>query len=795
MTPVFRNVFLFLFLLTLLTYAGFCQTPTQTLRGTVTDASQGRPLAGASVQLRSLSSGTSDIGTITDEQGRFRLPNVPVGRHQVTISFLGYEPTVINEVLVESGKEQVLEVQLQPGVQQLGEATAVGARTDRTISAENITIEQVLRFPASYLDPARLATAYAGVVTTNDGTNNISVRGNSPNSLLWRLEGVEIVNPNHQSNAGTIGDRPTAAGGGVNMLSAQLLGTTRFLTAAFPSDYGNTVGGVMDMSLRPGNNERHEFIAQAGLIGLDLAAEGPLSKQKGSSYLVNYRYSFTGLLAAMGVTFGGEDIRFQDLSFNLTFPTRKGGRFTVFGLAGNSSNDFIAKAVDEQEEDKDRNTIRFTTRMAAGGLTLSQPLGTRWLWKTALVVSANRAARTLDFPGDTRFRPNYEMDTQKAARSTLTTSFNYRINARNSFRTGVYLTYTDNRLDVWRGMMPPVISSANGSLINGSVEGWMIQPYVNYQWLPVDNLTINAGFFYNSFTFNQSRSLEPRASVTWDVKPGRALTVAYGLHSQPQLPQVYFRLLDQQTGPRPNPNVNQSLGFTKAHHVVLGYKHQLTPDSYWKLEAYSQQLFDVPISAVPGSAFSALNLIESYVDEPLVNAGKGRNQGVELTYQKYLSRNFYVLASGSVYESKYRGSDNVWRSTRFDGGFTSNLTAGKEWTKSREGRSRIWGLNGRLTYAGGFRDRPIDLTASQQQSTTVYSSEEFSVKLPAYFRTDLRVYWKKSKARYSRTLSLDLQNLTGAQNAFYSYFDAFQGKVVQRYQLGLIPILNYRWEF
>lgn len=777
-------------LLCLLALTGLAQTPTQTIRGTVTDASQGRPLAGASIQLQH--SGSTHTGAVTDEQGRFRLTNVPVGRQQLSVSFVGYEPTIINEVLVESGKEQVLDIQLQPGVQQLSEATAIGTRTDRNLSAEYITTEQVLRFPATYLDPARLATAYAGVVNAYDGTNNISVRGNSPNSLIWRLEGVEIVNPNHQSNAGTIGDRPTAAGGGVNMLSAQLLGTTRFLTGAFSPEYGNTVGGVMDMSLRPGNNERHEFIAQAGLIGLDLAAEGPISKQKGSSYLVNYRYSFTGLLGAMGISFGGEDIRFQDLSFNLAFPNRKGGRLTVFGVAGNSSNDFVAKATEEQEEDKDRNNISFTTRMAAGGLTLTQPLGSRLLWKTALVLSANNSSREQSFPGDARFRANYENDDLEGSRYTLTTSLNYRINARNSVKAGIYVTRAGHSLSLWRADRPAVVSSSLGPLFTNSLAGWMIQPYVNYQWLPVDNLTVNAGLFYNSFTYNKSQSLEPRASVRWEVLPGKAITLAYGLHSQPQLPQVY---LARSVSPMPPTFDNGSLDFTKAHHLVAGYSHQFGPDSYGKIEVYSQMLFDVPVSSIAGRTFSALNVIESYVNEPLVNAGKGRNRGIELTFQKYLSKTYYLLASGSLYDSQYQATDGVWRDTRFNGKFTSNLTAGKEWTRSRDNRSRIWGLNGRITYAGGFRDRTIDVVQSQQQNTTVYTSDDFNVQLPAYFRTDLRIYWKKSKTRYSRTLSLDLQNLTGAQNAAYSYFDAFQGKVVQKYQLGLIPILNYRWEF
>ncbi|WP_234733698.1 TonB-dependent receptor [Tellurirhabdus bombi] len=794
MRPFFTVAFLS-FILSLFYFNSLAQTPTQTIRGVVYDAQQWQPLSGASVSLR----GGTVSGVITDEQGRFRLTNVPLGRHQVSVSFIGYESTVINEVLVESGKEQVLEIRLQPGATQLGEATVSGARTDRTISAEHITAEQVLRFPATYLDPARLATAYAGVVNTNDQANNISVRGNSPNSLIWRLEGVEIVNPNHLSNAGTIGDRPTASGGGVNILSAQLLGTTRFMTGAFSPEYGNTIGGVMDMGLRRGNNEKHEFTAQAGLIGLDVAAEGPISKAKGSSYIVNYRYSFTGLLGAMGVSFGGEDIRFQDLSFNLVFPTRKGGRFTVFGVGGTSRNDFTAKADSEQVEDKDRYSIYYKSRMGVGGFTFTQPLGQRGLWKTALVISANRNDRDQILARTSTGLPAYQFDYNANSRSSLLNSFSYRLSNRHRLQAGVYLTrWYGAQLYLGGDNAAVKDQSFDEVLDENHINGWLIEPYVDYQWQPVDRLTINAGLHYNHFTLNSaSRSLEPRASVQWEARPGQTFSLAYGLHSQTQQPAVYLSFPANGT----DKLISDHVGFTKAHHWVLNYTRQLSDASYFKAEAYWQQLFDVPVLSLGSNQenYAVLNQINTdYMIGNLTNTGSARNRGVELTYQKYLSKSYYLLASGSVYSSQYyRMTTKTWYSTRFDGRFTTNLTGGKEWQrKSSDGsNSRIWGVNGRISYLGGFRDRPIDAALSVQQGYTVYSSQDYNVKLPDYFRTDLRIYWKKSKARYSRTLSLDLQNLTSAKNAAYFYFDAVQGKVVRKNQLGLLPILAYRWEF
>ena len=309
-------------LIYILLTASVCQaqTLTSTLRGSVKDFDTHQPLAGASVQLVG-----TDKGTVTNSEGTFRFDQLPTGRYNLAVSYLGYETSTIPEILLESGKEKVVEVRLVQAGKQLDEAVVRSTRPIAYNSIQAITPEQTLRYAATYLDPARLAVSFPGVATANDQANGLVIRGNNPNGMQWRLEGVEIVNPNHTSNAGTFSDRSTQTGGGVNILSTQLMGDSYFLTGAFPAEYGNALSGVMDMRLRKGNDEKQEFTAQAGLIGFDLAAEGPLSKNSKASYLVNYRYSFTGLLGALGVTFGGEDIRYQDLSFNLTFPTKKSG--------------------------------------------------------------------------------------------------------------------------------------------------------------------------------------------------------------------------------------------------------------------------------------------------------------------------------------------------------------------------------------------------------------------------------------------------------------------------------------
>lgn len=785
----------------------------QVVRGRVYDALNRLPLGGASVALNT----PIPLVVYTDSAGTFRIPDVPVGRYTLTVRYLGYTPQLTAEVLVESGREQVLDVGLQTGVNTLPETVVTGQRPDANLtSTQTITPEQLLRYPATYLDPARLATAYAGVVNTNDQANNISIRGNTPNALVWRLEGVEIVNPNHLSNAGTLGDRPTASGGGVNILSAQLLGATRFLTGAFAPGYGNTVGGVMDMTLRSGNAERHERIVQAGLIGLDIAAEGPMGVPgSGRSYLVNYRYSFTGLLGLLGVTFGGEDIRFQDLSVNLTLPTRGRGLLKVFGIMGNSGNVFTALPKAEQVSAKDLYNIRFRSQMGAGGVTYTRPLGPQITWRSALVLSGNQNSRYQEFAQvPVGFPPNgiaRQTDQNSHVRISLTSSLGVRLSDKLKLQAGAYLTRIHQTLTSQRlpadtsAVMPP-------DLVDGSVSGWLIEPYANVQWQPAPTWFLQAGLHYSYFSYNtNSQQLEPRLSARYEPHPGSTISLAYGLHSQLQQPGLYLAQL---------PSLalgvlhNQSLGPTKAHHLVLSYTHRLGESAYLKAEAYYQYLFGVPVAAyatVATGAFSALNLSETteFLERPLqlANGGNGRNKGLELTYQQYLTKGFYWLLSGSGYQAEYRTLDGIWRESRFNGRYATNATIGREWTTASsiipsltaglkpKRRVHTWGINARLTYAGGFLDRPVDVNASQGKTTTYYVGYGYSTRLPNYVRADVRLYWRKSNPHYSRMLSLDLQNVTNTQNLAFSYYDAFQRKIVPQYQLGIIPVLSYRWEF
>ncbi|MCB0529434.1 MAG: carboxypeptidase-like regulatory domain-containing protein, partial [Saprospiraceae bacterium] len=278
------RIFFPIALLALLTGAANAQQYTQTVKGIVLDKAVKTPLIGATVTLLD---SDPPVGAVSDAEGRFRLPEVSVGRRTLRVRYLGYKEAVISNVIVNSGKETDLVIELEEDLLAAREVVVLAKAEKQkplnelsTVSARTFSVEETQRFAVAVNDPARMASAYAGVVTAEDGNNIIVIRGNAPNGLLWRMEGVDIPNPNHFSTLGT-------TGGPVSALNPNLIANSDFLTGAFPAEYGNALAGVFDINLRTGNKERFEFMGQLGAFsGLEALAEGPLNKKNDGSFVI-----------------------------------------------------------------------------------------------------------------------------------------------------------------------------------------------------------------------------------------------------------------------------------------------------------------------------------------------------------------------------------------------------------------------------------------------------------------------------------------------------------------------------
>jgi CarboxypepD_reg-like domain len=769
------------------------QTPglSQSIKGIVLDADAKKPLPGATILL----SGHNNM-QLADSSGNFRISDAPLGRQSLQVSLVGYETVTTTEVLVTSGKEIFLTVSLKEKITTLNEVRILSKKNRLKASnefagtsARSFSVEETKRYAAAAFDPGRMAQNFAGVSNNGDGDNSIVVRGNSPQGVLWKLEGIEIPSPNHFGGLGS-------SGSSISMLSSSMLGNSDFYTGAFPAEFGNALSGAFDLKFRDGNKDKREHSFMIGGLGLEAASEGPFKKGGRSSYLVNYRYSTLSLLKSF-IELQGVLPEYQDLSFKLNFPTKKAGTFSLFGIGG------LNKATKNPDKDStkwDDYNPNFVLdnqgKFGVAGLSHQVFLTGESYLKTIISASVN----TYDQQADTlqpanAYAPVHTFNAKFSDHAfRLSILYNNKLNSRHTFRAGVIASklsfdYSNNFLDesddTWRNIL-----DSDGSSM-------FYQAYAQWKFRINNKITVNAGLHGSLFSLNDSKSLEPRSSVSYQLDKSQSLTLSAGLHSKPQALSTYF--YEKRIAGQPSTLPNRDLDLSRAFHAVLAYDRSFQNGIRFKTEAYYQHLSRVPVEKDVNGFFSAINAADIYslqeVDSALVSEGRGTNYGLDISLEKAFSKNYYFLTTASFFNSTYTAYSGKEFSTKFNRNYQVNLVAGKEW-KTGKSKTDVLGLNGKLLASGSLRDSPIDLPASQQQGKAVYvAGKYFTVKGDPYYRLDIGISYKLNRKRSTHSFSMDIQNVTNHQNLYYSYYDNDKGKIKKVNQMGLFPIFNYRIEF
>lgn len=765
---------------------------TQTIRGVVNDKQAETPLIGATVQVIG---SQPIIGAITNENGEYELKNVPLGRQQIGFSYIGYNTAVIPNVVVNAGKEVILNINLEESVVKLSEVVIKGdVPKDRsinelaTISARQFNVEEVQRFSGGRNDVSRLVANFAGVAVANDSRNDIVIRGNSPTGLLWRLEGVPIPNPNHFSTFG-------ATGGPVSALNPNMIRNSDFLTSAFPAEYGNANAGVFDIGFRSGNKEKYEFTAQiAAFTGFEAMIEGPIRQKKGS-ILVAYRHSFVEVAHAAGLNIGTKSVpRYKDLSLNIDFGQSKFGRFNLFGIGAYSNVNFLGKDLTEEDFFAEKNQDAYAkSRLGVVGLRHNYLINNTSYIRTVISASNNGNDYEEYRDQDNEIK-KFITDVNDFTTAFRVSSFyNKKYNAKWALRTGI--VYQNLNIDTDTRSRKDFKEWTTFRKYNGGLN--LTEAYAQTQFKPNDFITIVGGIHGQYLDFNQKSAVEPRLAFNYHISPRQTLNIGYGLHNQMQpLPVIFFEEI------LPNGTLSQTnreLDFTRSHHFVIGY--DLKPNNNWhsKVEVYTQLLSNVPIESI-SSSFSMLNSGSSFVFPQiggLVNKGTGLNYGAELTLEKFFSQGWYMLSTASIFKATYKGSDNIERSTAFDGRYVFNVLAGKEF-KFGKNKQNAFTLDTRMTSAGGRAYTPIDVQKSALLKIETYDEKNaFSERQTNYFRWDVKVGYtlNSTKRKFTQQFFLDFQNVTNHKNIFQKRYSVERNELYNVYQIGFLPDVLYRVQF
>ena len=764
----------------------FSQELTQTVKGRITDKDSKATIIGANAVILA-----SDpvLGASTDVEGYFSIEKVPVGRVNVRISAMGYETQVIPNVIIESGKETNLTIELVESIESMNEYVVSGkddgeAENEMAIvSSKTLTTEATGRYAGSLNDPARMVTAFAGVVGNPSGDNDIVVRGNSPRGILWRLEGIEIPNPNHFGSEGS-------SGGPVNTLNGSMLGNSDFFSGAFAPEYGNAISGVFDSKFRVGNHDKREYAFSLGVLGLDATLEGPFSKNYNGSYLVNFRYSSLDLLDQSGlIDFGGVP-KYYDGSFKLNLPTGFAGNFVAFGLFGRSSIKQEFGEGDGEDEIITDKTL-FNAGMSVFGLKHFYSLNERSYIKSYVSVSNafNGADEKVLDSGSQVFRQNYK-DNINENHARISTSFNTKFNAKHTLNVGVI--YTQSFFDM--KAVETYFSGVSETFIDDRGNGGIIQGYSSWKYRITEDLTLVSGLHYTELLFSKKKSIEPRAGLRWNLNERQYLTLGTGLHSRAENSSVYFANTSDDNSKVESANKNLEL--TKSAHFVVGFGHQINENISLKSEIYYQHLYDVPVGTEVSNRFSLINTTGGYSTDPLVSEGTARNYGIELTLERSFAKNYYYIVTGSLYESKYTPLDNVEYNSRFNANYAGNILFGKEFKLRSAKNNKTLALNLKATLIGGNRYTPIDLEKSIAADQTVFDFNQLNeAKLDDVFMMNLALVYRVNKKKVTHEFKIDIQNVTNNQAVVGYYFDNDDQRIESFPQLSILPNIMYVIKF
>jgi len=751
----------------------FAQNFEQTIRGKIIDKQTLETLSNVSVHLI-----PGNQISYSDSLGRFYFHKIPLGRYSISFSRLGYSPTNIPNLELKSGKEINLPIELEEAPQFLREVIVVSERAkDRAknemalVSTRQFSVTEANRYAGGFQDPARMTLNFAGVTNAgSDQNNEIIIRGNSPKGLLWRMEGIEIPNPNH------FGDGQGSTSGIISMINSTSLANSDFMTGAFPAEYGNASSGVFDLRFRRGNNEKKEWMAQLSVVGIDLASEGPIGKN-GGSYRAGARYSTLELLLKSGlinINTGNFKPAYRDLNYTVDIPLKRAGILTFWGLAGANDTE------DEKTTTKDYSK----SAMGVFGLSYKLPFKNGHFSTVLALTDESSNISKIEIIGNEW--KNTKDQLYRYPNLRLNTTYLYKFNASLSAKFGINVSQLSFELKDERWDGKKLVN-----YLNESSSTFYIQQFgqIIKKWTSSFQTTF--GLHAYQFELNQSKAIEPRMAISLENRSGGRIGLGIGWHSRIEPISTYLFKKYMTNGSFVQPN--KSIIPSQALHQVVSFDQRIGENTRLKVEAYLQNINQVPVDTSKTGLFSLVNYTSGIPSQVLENTGKGINKGIELTLERFLADDFYYLITASLFDSKFQNKDLIWRNTQFNNLFAGNILVGKDFKLANQ---KSLSINLRYLLRGGNRYTPINLAESIKKNTTInFQSRAFESQYPNFERYDFSLAYRINKLNRTWSFRVDLQNIFNTNNIIEERYDSIIKGLSYRFALPLIPILSAQLEF
>ena len=763
----------------------------QTVRGTIKESFTERVIEGVVVKLLTENSVYKEA--ISDARGNFTFSDVQLGFYDIQFTHIGYKSFIQPSISVTVSKETVLNIVMESTGKNLDEVE-VNPNKERGIPNNEMANSSVFsihpndarRIAGGLDDPIRVAGTLPGVTAaTSFSANFVSIRGNSPRSLKYQMEGVELPNPTHFARIG-------GSGGTFTIFSMQLMDKSDFYTGAFSAQFGDALGGVFDVKFKKGNSNQHEMTFQIGSLGAEFGSEGPLSKKNNSSYVLNYRYA----TVALGRIGNPSSPTYQDLSFNIDIPLAKSkGKLQFFAIAGTSDRTRSAlQDSSEWKESLDRTTLYLASTTATMGAVYKKYIGTKSVFKATAAGSYSKQTDNKNYLQDDFSIIRQKINEYSSIPITGALSLKHKFGLRHSNITG--LSYNTTTHD-WRAEKYSFNQNMQIVLMDGSGRSNLFKAYTQSKFSVTENFNILAGVHFLNYDVTNQQTVEPRLSFNYQINARHSVSLSSGMHSQIENYATYLYEETNSTGATINPN--KDLRLSKAIHYILGYKGKVFKNHRLRIEAYYQQLYDVPVDSF---TFSTINLEELSDLRALTNSGTGQNYGIDLGFERYTDNGLYYIFNSSFWRSLYTAGDGIQRSSAFDNNYNLRFIVGKEYklkasqTKKGVDRYRSFSWNGSLNVLGGQVYTPLDLLNSRIEQETIYDeSVAFTEKGETLLFLDFNFSYTINKKKRKSVWAIQIKNLLNNGNALYREYDTILDREVEVKSTSFFPNIYYRLEF
>ncbi|MGB0248995.1 MAG: TonB-dependent receptor [Flavobacteriales bacterium] len=771
--------------------ASFVANAQRTISGTVTDASSGEQILGASVVPVNNGRGTS-----TNLYGFYSL-TLTDDAQAVAVSFIGFQT---KEIQLTPG-QSVYNVGLEPAVIAFEEATVVGERTDHTASTDvgraSVEVEQIKALPAllGEVDVLKVLQFLPGVSSAGEGNSGFYVRGGGPDQNLILLDDATVYNASHLF-------------GFFSVFNADAIKNIDLIKGSMPAEYGGRVSSVLNIGLKEGNAKKWKTTGGLGLISSRLTVEGPIIKDT-CSLILSGRRTYLDILTrpfTKGSAFEGTGYFFYD--FNAKINYRLSDRDQLF-LSG-----YFGKDV-------------FSFNSAEAGFNTSIPWGNsmgslRWNRilndRMFLNVGATYSEYTFSFlAGQEEFEFGFESGIKDLAGRT---EWSFYPNPRHVIKGGIDYAHHDfiptdftarsGDTEFDTGTSEQTFSHEGGVYLQDDFDiteavrlhaglrwsgFWHVGPFTRYPILDNQDTTQFAPGelvqFYGGW--------EPRLALRVNTGPQSSVKAGYSENYQ------YVHLTSLGTSSLPGDIWIPSSDRVKpqwGRQVSLGFFKTLGKEENWEasIEGYWKELENLVAYA---ENTSPEDNIGDNVDNNLV-FGDGWSYGIETFLKKRqgkltgwigytwskTERQFDELNMGLIFPAKY--------DRRHDLSVVLDYTLSKKW---RFGGAFVYATGNSLTL-------PVQRYIFEGRITDVYGSRN-GYRMAPYHRADISATYtrdpakskKKRDLRVESSWTFGVYNLYNRLNPYFIYFsnegDLTSGTLdLQANQVSLFPIIpSVTWNF